>query len=217
MNNIFNTHKSRKSNLISPVDSKINSRIVQLREIRYAVLVNDMLDDFVHGSLRSNRAFQIVPKLRTLLDAARANDIPIFYCNDEHEISDPEIKIWGPHAIKSTPGSRVIHELEPQTTDFIVSKRSYGSFDNTNLERLLRTIYRGQGANTLIITGIHTHICVKHTAYGGFIRGFNIIILEDSVTAFTKENHRSGLQYIKENYGATIKRTSQLLKELNSY
>lgn len=159
MGNICHTHEMRKSNRISPVDRKINARIGQRQETRYAVLVNDTLDDFVHGNLRSNRALQIVPRLRALLDAARAKDIPIFYCNDEHEISDPEIKIWGPHAIKFTPGSRVIHELEPQQTDFMVSKRSYGSFDNTSLEKVLRNIYEGQGANTLIITGIHTHLC----------------------------------------------------------
>jgi nicotinamidase-related amidase len=199
---------------IPPAGRKISPQVGQRHETRYAVLVNDMLDDFVHGKLRSNRASHIIPKLKALLEAARKKDIPIFYCNDEHEISDPELKIWGPHAIKFTPGSKVIHELEPRSTDFMVPKRSYGSFDNTNLDNLLRGVYEGQGANTLIITGIHTHICVKHTAYGGFIRGFNMIIPEDSVTAFTEENHKSGLQYINENYGATIKRTSTLLNEL---
>jgi nicotinamidase-related amidase len=176
-----------------------------------------MLNDFVHGNLRSNRSLYVVPKIRALLNAAREKNIPIFYCNDEHEISDPELKIWGPHAMKFTPGSKVIGELEPRSTDFVVPKRSYGSFDNTNLDMLLRGSYEGLGANTLIITGIHTHICVKHTAYGGFIRGFNMIIPEDSVTAFTEENHKSGLQYIKEYYGVTVKKTSQLLKELKSY
>ena len=197
-----------------PAARKIILQVGQRHETRYAVLVNDMLNDFVRGKLRSNRASHIIPKLKALLEAARKKDIPIFYCNDEHEISDPELKIWGPHAIKFTPGSEVIHELEPRSTDFMVPKRSYGSFDNTNLYELLRSVYEGPGANTLIITGIHTHICVKHTAYGGFIRGFNMIIPEDSVTAFTEENHKSGLQYIKENYGATIKRTSTLLNEL---
>ena len=85
--------------------------------------------------------------------------IPIFYCNDEHEISDPELRLWDPHAIKFTPGSKVIHEREPTATDFIVPKRSYGSFDNTNLSKLLSSVYERQGANTLIITGIHTHLC----------------------------------------------------------
>ena len=126
---------------IPPVGRKISLHVGQRHETRYAVLVNDMLDDFVHGKLRSNRASHIIPKLKALLEAARKKDIPIFYCNDEHEISDPELKIWGPHAIKFTPGSKVIHELEPRSTDFMVPKRSYGSFDNTNLNNLLRGVY----------------------------------------------------------------------------
>lgn len=44
-----------------------------------------------------------------------------------------------------------------------------------------------------------------------------MIIPEDSVTAFTEEDHESGLQYIKEHYGVKVKKTSQLLKELKSY
>lgn len=189
----------------------------QQQKTRYAILVNDMLNDFIHGNLRSFRASQIIPKLRTLLDTARQRGILIFYCNDEHDISDPELKLWGPHAMKYTEGSKVIHELEPRPTDYIIPKRSYGSFDNTNLDTLLRSIYEGRGANTLIITGIHTHICVKHTTYGGFIRGYDIIIPEDAVTAFTEENHKSGLQYIKENYGVTIKQTSQIIDDLRFY
>jgi nicotinamidase-related amidase len=217
MNNLARAARIPITKGIQPVDRKISLCVGQRRETRYAVLVNDMLNDFIYGKLRSNRALRIIPKLKALLDAAREKDIPIFYCNDEHENSDPELKLWGPHAIKSTQGAKVIHELEPQATDFVVAKRSYGSFDNTNLDTLLGSVYEGEGANTLIIAGIHTHICVKHTAYGGFIRGYNMIIPEDSVTAFTEKNHKSGLQYIKENYGATIKRTSQLLKELKSY
>jgi nicotinamidase-related amidase len=98
---------------IPPAARKISLQVGQRQETRYAVLVNDMLNDFVHGKLRSNRASHIIPKLKALLEAARKKDIPIFYCNDEHEIFDPELKIWGPHAIKFTPGSEVIHELEP--------------------------------------------------------------------------------------------------------
>jgi nicotinamidase-related amidase len=187
------------------------------KKTRYAILVNDMLNDFIHGKLKSDRARQIIPKLGTLLDTARQKGVPIFYCNDEHDISDPELKLWGPHAIKYTEGSKVINELEPKPTDYIIPKRSYGSFDNTDLDILLRSTYGGYGANTLIITGIHTHICVKHTTYGGFIRGYDIIIPEDAVTAFTEENHKSGLQYMVENYGITIKQTSQLISELQGW
>ncbi|MGB8085550.1 MAG: isochorismatase family protein [Nitrososphaeraceae archaeon] len=64
------------------------------------------------------------------------------------------------------------------------------------------------------MTGIHTHIYIKHTSYGAFIRGYNIIIPEDAVNAFTKEDHESGLSYIKNHYGAQILRTSEIVRNL---
>jgi isochorismate hydrolase len=45
---------------------------------RYAILVNDMLDDFVHGKLRSERAKDIIPHIRLLLNIAKQRKIPIF-------------------------------------------------------------------------------------------------------------------------------------------
>jgi nicotinamidase-related amidase len=181
---------------------------------RVAILVNDMLNDFIHGALRSDRASKIISSIRDLVYVARKEGIPIFYCNDEHVEDDPELEIWGPHAMKGTEGSKVISELEPDQHDYIVPKRFYGSFDSTNLDTLLKESYEGRGVTTLIITGIHTHICIKHTSYGAFIRGYNIIIPEDAVNAFTREHHESGLSYIKNNYGAQIKRTSEIVKNL---
>jgi isochorismate hydrolase len=91
----------------------------------------------------------------------------------------------------------------------------YGSFDGTNLEALLDSTYNGKGANMLIITGVHTHICVKHTAYGAFIRQYDIVVvLEDGVNAFTEEHHRGGLEYIRNNYRASIRKTFDVIKNL---
>lgn len=173
-----------------------------------------MLNDFIKGALRSDRASTIVSPIKDLISVARGEGIPLFYCNDKHMKNDPELKIWGPHSMKGSEGSKVISELEPEKYDRIVPKRFYGSFDSTNLDTLLKESYNGKGATTLIITGIHTHICVKHTSYGAFIRGYNIIIPEDAVNAFTKEDHESGLSYIKNHYGAQITRTSEIINNL---
>jgi nicotinamidase-related amidase len=181
---------------------------------RYAILVNDMLNDFIHGNLRSERTKDIIPQIRLLLNIAKQRNIPIFYCNDEHLQFDPELRLWGEHAMKGTKGAKVIKELEPSPADYIIPKRTYGSFDGTNLEGLLKSTYNGKGANTLIITGIHTHICVKHTVYGAFIRGYNTIIAEDGVNAFTEKDHRGGLEYIHNNYGASLKKISYIIKDL---
>ena len=183
---------------------------------RYVILVNDMLNDFIHGKLKSARAAQIIPKISSLLEKARQKGIPIFYCNDEHLPTDKyELKLWGEHAMKGTEGAQVIDELKPASNDYIVPKRRYSSFDETSLDSLLQNIYEGKGADAIIMTGVHTHICIEHTAYDAFVRGFGIIVAEDGVQAFTAEDHQAGLDYMKLNYGASIEPVSNIIKNLS--
>jgi nicotinamidase-related amidase len=196
------------------VDSNGTNLQSNLSDERVAILVNDMLNDFIKGALKSDRASKIISSIKDLIFIARTKCIPVFYCNDEHLENDPELRIWGPHSMKGTEGSQVIPELKPDQRDHIIPKRFYGAFDSTNLDTLLKESYNGKGVRTLIVTGIHTHICIKHTTYGAFTRGYNIIIPEDAVNAFTKEDHEVGLSYIKNHYGAQIMRTSEIIKKL---
>jgi isochorismate hydrolase len=83
------------------------------------------------------------------------------------------------------------------------------------LERALHSTYEGRGTTAIIITGIHTHLCVKHSTYDAFRRGYDTIIAEDGVNAFSKKDHVFGLNYMKENYGSKIKRTSQIIRAIN--
>jgi nicotinamidase-related amidase len=183
---------------------------------RYAILVNDMLNDFIHGKLKCDRAAQIIPKIKLLLEKARQKDMPIFYCNDEHLPNDTyELKLWGPHAMKDTDGAKVIDELRPTANDYIVPKRRYSSFDGTSLDSLLGETYNGKGVDTIIMTGVHTHICVKHTVYDAFVREYNVIVAEDGVEAFTGDDHVAGLKYMKQNYGARIVKVSDILKSIS--
>ena len=186
------------------------------RKPRYAILVNDMLNDFIHGKLKCDRAAQIIPKIKLLLERARQKDIPIYYCNDEHLPNDTyELRLWGPHAMKDTDGAKVIDELRPSANDYIVPKRRYSSFDGTSLGSSLEGTYNGKGVDIIVMTGVHTHICVKHTVYDAFVRGYNVIVAEDGVEAFTGEDHVAGLKYISQNYGARIKKVSDILKSIS--
>jgi len=175
-----------------------------------------MLNDFIHGKLKCDRAAQIIPKIKLLLEKARQKDIPIYYCNDEHLPNDTyELRLWGPHAMKDTDGAKVIDELRPSANDYIVPKRRYSSFDGTSLDRLLEGTYNGKGVDTIVMTGVHTHICVKHTVYDAFVRGYDVIVAEDGVEAFTGDDHVAGLKYMKQNYGANIEKVSDILKSIS--
>ncbi len=178
---------------------------------RYAVIVIDMLNDFVRGKLKCERAERIIPNIKRLIDEARRRNLPIIYTKDSHiKNVDKELELWGEHALKGTNGSEIIDELKPTDKDYVIEKRRYSAFFQTDLDLLLREL----NVDTLILTGISTDVCVKHTAADAFFRGYKIVVVEDCVEAFTEEGHKSALEYMKRIYGAKIVKLSELLKEL---
>ena len=182
--------------------------------VRMCVLIIDMLNDFVTGNLKCERAKHIIPKLKKLIEAARKHSIPVIYCNDAHYPNDFEVvQKWGKHAMKGTKGAQVIPELKPTKKDYIVEKRTYSSFYETGLDPLLRSLYQGEGVKTVILCGLHTNICVRHTAADAFFRGYKIIVPKDGVEAFTRKDHEQGLKYLEEVYNAEIKSVAEVISE----
>lgn len=197
------------------MDSDNNRGTTGGEAARYVVLVTDMLNDFVYGELKSKRAKAIIPKVKLLLDKARSSAVPVIYSNDQHIPTDPELKVWGEHAMKGTIGSTIVDDLRPSLADRIVSKRAYSAFDDGRLDRILNKLYNGRGITTIIITGIHTHICIKHSAYDAFMRGYETIIARDAVNAFTRKDHLLGLNYMKDNYGSKIQNVATIIRKFS--
>ena len=181
---------------------------------RMAVLVLDMLNDFVTGKLKTARIKRIIEPVQKLVEAARAHGVPVIYSNDAHLSTDFEVvERWGDHAIKGSIGGQVIPELAPAENDFVVEKRVYSGFYDTGLDSLLRRLYKGMGVETVILVGVHTHICVRHTAADAFYRGYKITVPSDGVQAFTRKDHEEGLKYLKNIYNAEIKTVNEIIEE----
>jgi nicotinamidase-related amidase len=172
-----------------------------------AVIVVDMLKDFVDGKLANPKAQAITPPLQRLLDHARENGWVVVFSNDAHDPSDPEMKIWGEHAMAGDPGAEVIDELAPQEGDIVSEKHHYGAFDGTELDEQLRE----RGVDEVVITGQHTHICVRHSSYGALIRGYEITIPRDAVCGFEGVDEDDALEYLKATYGATVTTVDELV------
>ena len=168
-----------------------------------ALVIVDMLDDFVTGALANPRAERIVEPLARLLEHARRNqDWVVVFSNDAHDPADPELRVWGEHALAGSPGAQVIAALEPQPgpAEIISPKRAYGAFDGTGLDEQLRAL----GVDEVIIAGQHTHICVRHSSYGALIRGYRVTVARDAVCAFEGVDENDALDYLVMAYGATI-------------
>jgi nicotinamidase-related amidase len=174
-----------------------------------ALVIIDMLDDFVDGALANPRAQRIVPALKRLLAHARGDGWVVVFSNDAHEPGDPELAIWGDHAMAGTPGAEVVAELRPQPgeREFVSSKRFYGAFDGTELDERLRAL----GVDEVVLAGQHTHICVRHSAYGALIRGYQITVPSDAVCTFEGVDEEAALDYLRGTYGARITTVDSLM------
>jgi nicotinamidase-related amidase len=175
--------------------------------MKKAIIVADMLNDFVTGRLGSVRAQKIVPNIANLIKKARKQDIPIIYLRDVHTNADREMKIWGEHAMKGTKGSEIIPELKPESKDIIIEKRWYGGFPNTNLPEILKKM----GIDTLIFTGVSTDICIQNDVAFAYFSGFDTIVLGDCTASIDEDAHDYALQYMKKIYGTEITTSDRVL------
>jgi nicotinamidase-related amidase len=173
-----------------------------------AILVVDMLNDFVTGALTCDRAKAIVPATVQLLDAARAANVPVIFCNDAHLPGiDRELALWGDHAIVGTPGAQVIPELNVSEKDYIVPKRRYSGFFQTDLDILLKEL----GVKTVVMTGLHAHMCVRHTSADAYCLGYDVVVAKEATDSFTEEDYVNGLAYLKTCYGADAYSNEELI------
>ena len=174
-----------------------------------AVIVVDILNDFVTGALGCDRARGIVAPTAKLLDEARKHGVYVIYSNDAHiKGIDKELELWGDHAIAGTPGAEVIPELTPQEGDFVIPKRRYSGFFQTDMHLLLTEL----GVDTVIMTGLHAHMCVRHTTADAYCWGYHIIVPKDATDSFTEAEYEAGIKYLKEVYGAEITTVDELVK-----
>jgi nicotinamidase-related amidase len=176
-----------------------------------ALVVVDMLKDFVDGALANPRAQRIVGPIGRLLAHARAEGWVVVFSNDAHRPGDPELRIWGEHAMAGDPGAQVIDELRPLPgeRELVSPKRAYGAFDGTGLDEQLRAL----GVDEVVVTGQHTHICVRHTSYGALIRGYAITVPRDAVCTFEGVSEDDALDYLRSVYGARLTTVDELVGE----
>ena len=67
--------------------------------------------------------------------------------------------------------------------------------------------------NTVVLTGMETHICVLQTCLGLLKGGMNVHVVQDAICSRTKENWKTGIEFMRE-AGAVITCTETVLFQL---
>lgn len=171
------------------------------------VIVVDMINDFVTGRFGSERAQSIVPHIVALLEKARKKGIPIIYLVDTHSRLDPELEIWGEHAMEGSEGAELIPELKPKEGDIVLKKSWYSGFVDTKLPELLKEL----GVDTIIFTGVSTDICVQNNVSFAYFSGYKTVVPSDCTASIDEKSYELSLKYMKNIYGTEITTSDEVL------
>jgi len=174
-----------------------------------ALLIIDVLNEFVYGAISGEHPEGIVPNLVRLIRAARQSGVPVVFCKDEHLPVDRELTIWGEHAMKGAQGSEIIDAVAPKEGDFVVPKRTYSGFFDTGLNSLLRDL----DANTLYVTGLYADPCVRHTVADAYFERYDVVVVRDAVATLNPGSRAQELDYMQQMYGARLATTDDVVGE----
>jgi ureidoacrylate peracid hydrolase len=84
----------------------------------------------------------------------------------------------------------VVDELGAGPDDLYIDKVRFDAFLWTSLDPLLR----GLGAESLVVCGVVTNICVESTVRAAFMRDYRVTLLADGCAARTTRLHDLGVE-----------------------
>ena len=173
---------------------------------RTAVLVIDLLGGS-QGVIDPLK--EAVKNAVSIVNEARKINMPVIFSNDAHLLNvDNELKLWGEHGIKGSEAAKVLDDFNVKETDYIVTKRRYNGFFQTDLDLLLREL----NVDTLIVCGADTNICVLQTLAGAYFLNYKTIVAADACATFLIGSQEQGLEYFSKCYDSRVILTNDVLK-----
>ncbi len=153
-----------------------------------------------------------------LIEKARECDVPIVFFQEAHrrdlvdfgrELDGAE----GVHLLEGDPGTALAPMLGVRPDDYFIRKRRYSCFFGTEFEILLK----GLKADTLILIGGHTDVCVHYTFVDGHQHDYFCRVVEDCVAGSSLEAHEAALRAMEYLQTGARRQAKEVLAAFGAY
>ena len=136
-----------------------------------ALLVIDVQQGLFQKSHPVYKADELLNNIICLAERAHQSGVPVYYIQhcDQRDLA------------QGSDGWKLHPRLQPQDKDKLVFKQKSNSFEGTNLDELLRS----NGIDSLVITGLVTHGCVKNGCLGALQLGYKVTLVRDAHSSFS--------------------------------
>ena len=173
-----------------------------------AIIVVDMLYDFIDGSLACCHAQEAVKAAKSAIERSVVDepDYPVLFILDHHPSNHSSFKefggIWPAHCVMNTRGGEIHDDLKPFVRDDLcfykgceVTKEQYSGFEGVSDKgQSLNSCLQALGVKSVIVVGIATEYCVKATCMDLLINGFEVSVIADALAYVDIDGHLKTLE-----------------------
>lgn len=140
---------------------------------RSALVLVDLMDRIVALPLEPRKGPEVLSTAEELAAAFRSAGATVVL-----------VRVERPGVAEQPPGSGLVAGLA-RDGDVGIVKRTIGAFQGTDLDAVLRE----RGVTTLVLGGIATNLGVESTARAAGDLGYDLVFVEDAMSAFTAAEH----------------------------
>ena len=181
-----------------------------------ALVVVDMLYDFIDGSLACQNADNAVKETLKFIDSQTKghggedyeilDTFPILFVRDHHPADHSSFEgqggEWPVHCVAGTHGGEIHDDLAPYVCEELTFDKGccketeqYSGFDGmNNAEQSLGEILELMDTTDVYVCGIATEYCVRNTAEDLLKAGFKVHLLKDCLAFVDQEGHIKALK-----------------------
>jgi len=166
------------------------------------------------GKLYVPGAEKLLRNIRKLTEAARQGRVFLVSHGCYHAPDDPEFKIFPPHCVKGTPGSRYVPEALAEKVALVPNDATaalpsdLSQFQQILLEKQTLDIFESRYAEALVsrlpkdaafvVFGVVTEYCVRLAAKGLIDRGRRVFLVQDAIETLKAEDGARAIAELKD-------------------
>ena len=181
-----------------------------------ALVVVDMLYDFIDGSLACQNADKAVQEALRFIDRQTKGQggedheildtFPILFIRDHHPADHSSFKeqggIWPPHCVAGTRGGEIHEDLKPYACEELTFDKGccketeqYSGYEGVNSAgQSLGEILDLLDTSDVYVCGIATEYCVRNTCEDLLKAGYKVHLLKDCIAYVDHEGHVKALE-----------------------
>jgi nicotinamidase-related amidase len=170
----------------------------------YALIVVDMLYDFIDGSLACQGAEEAVTA--TVAHIGKHHDNPILFICDHHPANHSSFAAqggpWPPHCVQGTRGAQIHDALIPFVDEDLCfykgenpEQEQYSGFEGKNSAgQSLAEVLQLMEIEKVLVCGIATEYCVRNTSEDLLKAGFKVSVLKECLAYVDGDGHKKALE-----------------------